>query len=679
MNYLLIIEPRQQGKTSLVQRIVAPHVNFVYVYLNPQPNEADWYNMVCTPILRQLHDLIPREQWPTIPQKSLEWRNFLSDLAYRITQAERRLVIILDEIGVVEAQWATEFFSVLRDIFNSRQTEKELQNITFWLVGVYNPNQLIKDNRISPFNIAQRLRLPDFTVEQVETLAQQGGISPVLAQQIHAWTGGQPYLTQKLCSYLIETKNNVEVAIEQLRREDQNHLPPIFQRLQEDKKLGQYIQRIYQGKRIKFSSGDNRHATLELLGLIKADSEGYCIIRNKLYKEMLAELFTGESIPHKSYNSQETLSDIPNNRWAVLVGINQYDDAAAYHPLNFAVNDAVAMQSQLIADDYEPDHIVLLTSDNPESPLLETIENAIKAMVKNAAPHDSILFYFSGHGATNGSERYFIAKDSKQSRLTKTALSLTEIQNYMDRPTGAEKKIIILDTCQTRVDKGTSDIIEAKGLAILSSCEQGQRSFEFAEKKLSVFTYFLLEGLAGEAGGSGVTIEAIDKYVRQQVYDWGTPRGLTAKTKLEPDEHNDALKRIPLSCHSHEQLLQAILLFQDDEQVPLDYSVKLAQIQETAPNVRTFIAEAMKLIRSYADMTIKARFDQLLEPISKGGNGYAPMYGHPTVTSYQGISVRQVIKMSCPNCAHSKLFVKRPNNPIELACPKCKHGIMNPS
>jgi hypothetical protein len=301
MDYLLVIEPRQQGKTSLINHLMChPALGdrvFAYVDVTTpdRSTEAGWYQTFCPRILRQLRGLISRNQWPTFPEKSAGWREFLCDVAMFATDTDRRVVIALDEIGAMTFPGATEFFSVLRDVYNSRQAETELKQVTFLLVGAFHPRDLIKDDKISPFNIAHRLRLPDFTLAQVSELVSKGRWSDeqadALAQHIHYWTDGQPYLTQLLCSYLgpDATPADVDAGVERLRREDENHLPPLLERLNSDKKLCEYVRRIQAGECIKFYPQENRRqAQLELLGIIKDDVEGYCVIRNRIYEMVLS-------------------------------------------------------------------------------------------------------------------------------------------------------------------------------------------------------------------------------------------------------------------------------------------------------------------------------------------------------------------------------------------------------
>lgn len=300
MDYLLLIEPRQQGKTSLINRLMRHsglvHVVVAYADMTTldRAMESSWYRTLCHRILRQFRDFIPRDSWPSLPEKSIAWRDFLSDVALLAKDGNRRVVIALDEIGATTVSWATEFFSVLRDVYNSRQAEPEFKHLTFLLAGAFHPRDLIQDTKISPFNIAIRVRLSDFSLAEVRTLVSQADClaerAAALAEHIHFWTDGQPYLTQLLCSYLgpNATPPDVDAGLERLLREDENHLPPILERLASDDRLSAYVDRILKGERIKFVPSQNRRqAQLELLGVLKADSTGYCTIRNRLYEQIL--------------------------------------------------------------------------------------------------------------------------------------------------------------------------------------------------------------------------------------------------------------------------------------------------------------------------------------------------------------------------------------------------------
>lgn len=301
MKYLQIIEPRQQGKTSFVNRLIYRAVlnDMIIAYVDASTidhsTEARCYHSLCQRILDQWQEFVPPDQRPTMPANSLEWRGFLHAIAVHAGAAKRRILIVLDEIGAADLPNATGFFSVLRDVYNSRQAQAAFRNLTFLLVGAFRPRDLIDDDSISPFNIAQRLRLPDFTFGQVQELVVKGGWpeeqTRALSERIHYWTDGHPYLTQLLCSYLgpQATPADVDQGVERLRREDLNNLPPLLKALNKDAKLRAYLDGICAGKRIQFyPQAHQGQARLELLGVLKADSDGYCSVRNRIYEHALS-------------------------------------------------------------------------------------------------------------------------------------------------------------------------------------------------------------------------------------------------------------------------------------------------------------------------------------------------------------------------------------------------------
>ncbi|MGB0383907.1 MAG: AAA-like domain-containing protein [Ardenticatenaceae bacterium] len=298
MEYFMLIEPRQQGKTSLLTRLRAkcdPNTLFAYTsiedlhYNNEQAWYADlWHEL--SPTLEFLQD-----KSLSTPTNHSQWRSCLRSFAQSAEKQSRQIVIALDEVGSMSnADWTDSFFATLRNLYNQRAFNPIYQRVTFILVGSFHPRDLIKDQYISPFNVAKRVRLLDFTLPQVRELVSKGGWSDeqasALAERIHYWTDGQPYLSQLICVYLEEdaTPADVDASVLRLRREDENHLRPMFKRLHRDDKLRRYVSQIHSGQRIKFYPPENKiQSQLELLGVVKADAQGDCIIRNRIYEQAL--------------------------------------------------------------------------------------------------------------------------------------------------------------------------------------------------------------------------------------------------------------------------------------------------------------------------------------------------------------------------------------------------------
>src|SRR5262249_60385833 len=117
---------------------------------------------------------------------------------------------------------ADESFAGTRESCHRRTRGPVYRRLPFCLLGVAAPADLISDTRTSPFNIGRRIELTDFTEAEAAPLAT--GLQPslpestdpglrthqaaVLARVLH-WTGGHPYLTQRLCRAIAEAPANM--------------------------------------------------------------------------------------------------------------------------------------------------------------------------------------------------------------------------------------------------------------------------------------------------------------------------------------------------------------------------------------------------------------------------------------------------------------------------------------
>ncbi len=132
---------------------------------------------------------------------------------HRTPNTEHRLVLFIDEIDAVRSlPFSTdEFFAAIRECYNRRTRDPVYGRLTFCLLGVASPSDLIGDTRCTPFNIGRRIELTDFTeaetrplaigleIGEVGTPARTRQEAEALLRRILYWTGGHPYLTQRLC------------------------------------------------------------------------------------------------------------------------------------------------------------------------------------------------------------------------------------------------------------------------------------------------------------------------------------------------------------------------------------------------------------------------------------------------------------------------------------------------
>ena len=199
-------------------------------------------------------------------------------------------------------------------------------------------------------------------------------------------------------------------------------------------------------------------------------------------------------------------SDIYNNQWALIIGINQYKD---FHQLNYAVEDAKSIQVTLMTQFGFPENNITLLMD--EDATKSNIENAFFNLAEKTQINDAVLIFFAGHGVTRknpgGNEDlgYLIPVDGKVGNLTRTTLSMTSIKTFSNE-IPAKSILFLVDACygglaavgQYRANK---DLDIYKGLTnersrlIITAGKKDQEVVENEKWQHSAFTRVLLNGL----------------------------------------------------------------------------------------------------------------------------------------------------------------------------------------
>jgi hypothetical protein len=104
----------------------------------------------------------------------LRWMRAVREVV--LARCPGRVVLFIDEVDYVRSlPFSTdEFFAAIRACYNRRSDDAELGRLTFCLLGVATPSDLIRDTRTTPFNIGRRVELHDFTAAEAAPLA--GGL-----------------------------------------------------------------------------------------------------------------------------------------------------------------------------------------------------------------------------------------------------------------------------------------------------------------------------------------------------------------------------------------------------------------------------------------------------------------------------------------------------------------------
>jgi len=211
--FAFVLTARQMGKSSLMVRTAeslrAQGVRSVIIDLSQigvQISEDAWYLGFLTVIEDALDlDTDVFDWWDDKQHLGYGQRmtQFFQDVVLK--EVEGNIVIFVDEIdSTLSLPFTDDFFTTIRGVYNSRSSNPELKRLTFVLIGVATPSDLVSDPSRTPFNIGRQVEVSYFTKEEAAPLARGFGfdeaVSSRLLDWVMDWTNGHPYLTQRLSS-----------------------------------------------------------------------------------------------------------------------------------------------------------------------------------------------------------------------------------------------------------------------------------------------------------------------------------------------------------------------------------------------------------------------------------------------------------------------------------------------
>jgi hypothetical protein len=240
--------------------------------------------------------------------------------AHPTTAADRsstnrgRLVIFVDELDVVRGlPFSTdEFFAAIRALYNARTEDPLLEQLTFCLLGVATPAELMRDPHTTPFNLGHRIELHDFSREEAAPLAHRlvresspHGPDPIqILDRILEWTHGHPYLTQRLCEALAIARTHPgatppsERLVDQLcrdlllaprARETDDNLLYVRERIIRTEtnlvSLLELYEQVLNGDVVADDQNNELITQLRLAGIVRPET-GRLVVRNRIYEHV---------------------------------------------------------------------------------------------------------------------------------------------------------------------------------------------------------------------------------------------------------------------------------------------------------------------------------------------------------------------------------------------------------
>ena len=222
-----------------------------------------------------------------------------------LPNSEAPIAIFVDEIdSTIPLAFTDDFFAAIRAMYNARSTAPEFSRVTFVLLGVATPDQLMGDTRRTPFNIGRRIELPDFSKHQVRSVRSDRDEQTL--DQIHQWTDGHPYLTQLLAS-VSDSDSTIDQLVDKLffnagEAQEDSNLKFVRGRLAlgddadpvKRQALSLYRD-VIRGKTVTDNAMSPSHNELKLSGIVRVQADGTYRPRNRIYQAVFDRAWvTGE-------------------------------------------------------------------------------------------------------------------------------------------------------------------------------------------------------------------------------------------------------------------------------------------------------------------------------------------------------------------------------------------------
>ncbi len=329
--FCYVLTSRQMGKSSLMARAAqrlrgdgATPILLDLTAVGQNVTVEQWYDGLLARVGEQLDledeletfwdentGLPPVQRWMTALRRVV------------LPACDGRVVVFVDEIDVVQSvPFSTgEFFAAIRESYTRRSEDAELEQLSFCLIGVATPSDLIEDPLTTPFNIGVRIELTDFGADEVaplgEGMGRADGSSRLVQRALH-WTSGHPYLTQRLCRAIAEDASvSSDAGVDRLceglffsdraQEQDDNLQFVRNQMLRRDTDHAALLTMYRQIIRRKAVLPDETNPLVNILRLagIASVERGRLQVRNRIYERVFDAAWVRDNMPDAELRRQK--------------------------------------------------------------------------------------------------------------------------------------------------------------------------------------------------------------------------------------------------------------------------------------------------------------------------------------------------------------------------------------
>ena len=358
--YFSIFAPRQSGKTTFLEDLcdqLHRDPTYVAILISFQDysdlDKTRFYEMIQQYIFEQLLNRLKQvncEKTDAV-QRFLNQHHLTDNISFRqlfehLNQLLqfKKIVIFIDEFDGIPLHELSNFLTSLRELYLKYKKVKQKALYSVGLIGIRNITKLVVGG-VSPFNIADHVELPPFSLNNVRDLyAQYTAETNQLftegaVKKVYEETAGQPWLVNRLGTILtvnvkpgtVEpiTENDVEAAIQLLLSEKNDHFDNLYEKAKLYKET--FVEIVFD--KVEYIPYNEEQSWLEQYGLIKK-SEGKTIVSNNIYKAIHIKTFfkeaqalreikiQGYTLPGNRLDMERILAEF--NRYIAQIGVRAF-------------------------------------------------------------------------------------------------------------------------------------------------------------------------------------------------------------------------------------------------------------------------------------------------------------------------------------------------------------------
>ncbi|MGK7939458.1 MAG: AAA-like domain-containing protein [Crocosphaera sp.] len=327
--FCYVLNSRQMGKSSLRVRTIERLRNEQIVCididitplcgLNVSPKEfyGGFLEILVKNLISQLSNRNSSES-----SLGIWWKNYDHISPYQrfqkyiedeiLDKTTKEIIIFIDEIDrILDLEFRDDFFAFIRWCYNQRASNPKYNNLTFALLGVATPSDLIADNKRTPFNQESiGIELSGFQLGETKPLQDQlsktvsNSNSHKILEEVLKWTNGQPFLTQLVCQFVTAYDSpivhnseslfvynliNEKITENWIEKDYQDHFNTIYSRLvtnnNHSSEILEVYQKILEKDEIVYEKDADSHIQLLLSGLVFKQG-GKLKVFNPIYKRV---------------------------------------------------------------------------------------------------------------------------------------------------------------------------------------------------------------------------------------------------------------------------------------------------------------------------------------------------------------------------------------------------------